>query len=57
MWDAFVYDGQSSINQPNLSIEGTGTNLALTFYTNTALDAGHVLQGAMVHYTPRRLER
>jgi len=56
-WDAFAYDGQASVNQPNLSIEGTGVNVALIFYSNTALDAGHVLQGAMVHYSPRRMER
>lgn len=56
-WDSFSYDGASSISQPNLSIEGTGVNVSLLFYTNTALDAGHVLQGAMVHYSPRRMER
>jgi hypothetical protein len=57
LWDSFIYDGQSAVLQPNLSIEGTGTNLALVFYSNNALDTGHVLQGSMVHFSPRRMER
>jgi hypothetical protein len=57
LWDRFAYDGAETVSQPNLSVEGTGVNIALLFYMRSALDAGHVLQGAMVHYTPRRLER
>ena len=55
-WDQFFWDLQS-INQPEVSLDGTGLNIALIFYSNTALDFGHTLQGAILHYTPRRQQR
>lgn len=55
-WDSFFWDGQD-VNQPKISLEGTGINLALVFYSNTTLDFGHTLQGAVLHYTLRRQER
>lgn len=55
-WDEFFWDGQDVI-RPSLSISGTGINMAMTFYSNTTLDFGHVLSGAVIHYTPRRLQR
>lgn len=55
-WDEFFWDGQE-ITRPSLSISGTGINMAMTFYSNTTLDFGHVLSGAVIHYTPRRLQR
>lgn len=56
LWDSFTWDAQD-INQPELSMDGTGINVSLTFYSNTKLDFGHTLQGAILHYTPRRLQR
>lgn len=56
LWDSFVWDAQD-INQPELPMDGTGINVSLTFYSNTKLDFGHTLQGAILHYTPRRLQR
>jgi hypothetical protein len=55
-WDQFTWDN-ADIEQPRLSIEGTGRNVALIFYSNTRTDAGHLLQGATLHYTPRRIQR
>ncbi len=55
-WDEFYWDGQD-VSEPEISLAGTGTNIALTFYKKNALDAGHILQGAVIHYTPRRLQR
>lgn len=55
-WDDFFWDGQD-VNRPSLSIDGTGLNFAMTFYSKTKLDHGHVLAGAILHYTPRRLQR
>jgi hypothetical protein len=55
-WDAMFYDAQS-YSSPTVSLTGTGTNLSLLFYSNTALDFGHRLQGALLHYSPRRLQR
>lgn len=55
-WDEFYWDGQD-VAEPEVSLSGTGTNMSMTFYKNNALDAGHILQGAIVHFTPRRLQR
>lgn len=55
-WDEFFWDGQDVI-RPSLSLSGTGLNASMTFYSNTKLDHGHVLAGAILHYTPRRLQR
>lgn len=55
-WNSFTWSTMS-VAQPRLPIEGTGTNIALFFYSKTRLDTGHVLQGANVHYSPRRLQR
>lgn len=55
-WDQFYWDAQT-INQPALRIDGTGVNMSLLFYSNNALDAGHTLQGAIIHYSARRAER
>lgn len=55
-WDTFYWDAQD-VYQPEISLSGSGENLSVTFYKNNALDAGHVLQGGIIHYTPRRLQR
>lgn len=55
-WDEFYWDGRD-VAEPAVSLSGTGTNLSLNFYKSNTLDAGHILQGAIIHYTPRRLER
>lgn len=55
-WDGFYYDSRL-VTTPEFSIEGTGLNMALIFYTNSAIDLGHTLQGMLIHYSPRRLSR
>ncbi len=55
-WDEFFWDGQD-VSEPEISLSGTGTNLSMTFYMKNALDDGHVLQGAGLHFTPRRIQR
>lgn len=55
-WDEFYWDGRD-VAEPSGSLSGTGTNMSLNFYKSNALDAGHILQGAIIHFTPRRLER
>ncbi len=55
-WDQFFYDGRD-VNTPSLSVEGTGINISLLFYSETDLDFGHTLQSAILHFTPRRLQR
>lgn len=55
-WDEFFWDAQD-ITQPEVSLNGTGLSMAMTFYSKSAIDFGHTLQGAIIHYTPRRLQR
>lgn len=54
-YDTFFYDSQE-VYSPSLSMVGTGLNVALSFYSRSKLDFGHVLSGAVVKYSPRRLE-
>lgn len=55
-WGEFFW-GSQDISQPEVSLEGTGLNIALTFYSKTKLDFGHTLQGAVLHYSMRRQQR
>lgn len=55
-WDEFFWDAQD-VTQPEISLDGTGLNIALSFYSNSALDFGHTLQGAILHYSLRRQQR
>lgn len=55
-WDEIYWDSQD-ISQPEIALEGTGLNIALSFYSKTRLDFGHTLQGALMHYTARRQQR
>ncbi|MCP4607744.1 MAG: hypothetical protein GY845_03365 [Planctomycetes bacterium] len=55
-WEAFFYD-QETVASPSFRINGTGINMSLTVYSNSAIDLGHKFDGIIVHYTPRRLQR
>lgn len=55
-WDDFFWDSQDVL-RPSLSMNGTGVNCSMTFYSNSKIDFGHVLSGAVLHFTPRRLQR
>ncbi len=55
-WESFFYD-QEVIANPSFRINGTGINMSLTVYSNSAIDLGHKFDGIIVHYTPRRLQR
>lgn len=55
-WDVFFWDSQR-IAAPVVPIDGEGTNIALTFYSNTKLDFGHTLSDCALHYSPRRIAR
>lgn len=56
LWDTFFYDAQV-VSNPAFSIEGTGLNMSLVFYSASAIDSGHALQGVIIHYSLKRLER
>lgn len=55
-FDTFFYDARL-VSSPAFSVEGTGLNMALLFYSSSTYDLGHVLQGMQIHFSPRRLER
>lgn len=55
-WDQFFYDARL-VSTPEFSIEGTGLNMSLLFYSSSDIDLGHTLQGMQIHYSPRRLAR
>jgi len=55
-WNLFFYDSRS-VASPEFDLNGTGINISMLFYSKTKIDLGHVLQGVIFHYTPRRLQR
>lgn len=55
-WNTFYYDGKI-VSQPEIRIQGSGTNIGLVVFSNTAIDLGHTLSGVVLHYTPRKLNR
>lgn len=55
-WGEFFYDSRT-INNPEFNITGSGLNMALIFYSKSDIDLGHILQGCLVQFTPRRLSR
>ena len=56
IWNEFYYDGKI-VSQPEIRIQGSGTNIGLVVFSNSAIDLGHNLSGVVLHYTPRRLNR
>jgi hypothetical protein len=55
-WDGFSYDA-SVVAAPEFSIEGTGLNMGVLFYSSLNYDLGHILQGLVLHFSIRRLSR
>lgn len=55
-YNTIFYDARV-VSSPEYSIAGSGLNLSLIFYANSAIDLGHTLQGAILHFTVRRLSR
>ena len=55
-WDTFFYDA-TLVSNPSFPIEGDGVNIGLAVYSCSQTDLGHKLDGAILHYTPRRRMR
>ena len=55
-WGEFFYDS-AVIALPAFRIAGTGTSINFVAYSNSAIDLGHKLDGAIIHYTERRVSR
>jgi len=55
-WEGFYWDSKL-VSSPEISIDGSGLNISMVFYSKTDIDLGHVLSGLTIHFTPRRLQR
>ena len=55
-WDEFFYDSDV-VAMPSFTLAGDGVNLSMFIYSKTDIDLGHKLDGAYIHFTPRRLVR
>lgn len=56
LWNTFFYDART-VSSPEFGMDGTGINVSMLFYSKSTYDLGHVLQGVIFHYSPRRLQR
>lgn len=55
-WDEFYWDAQSVLNS-SIDLTGSEKNISIVFYSNRAQDTPHTLQGVILMFIPRRLER
>ena len=55
-WDNFNWDAQL-FSDPSISIAGTEKNISFFFYSSRAQDSPHTVQGVILDYTTRRIER
>lgn len=55
-WNQFQWDGQT-ISTARALINGTGQNVSFLIYHKAVVDAPFILQGMVLHYDPRRLQR
>jgi hypothetical protein len=56
IWGDFTWDAQI-VGQAQGYINGTGVNMSISFHSVATYEAPHTLQGAVIHYSPRGLER
>lgn len=56
VWDNFYWDGRT-IAPSELSITGSGENIALAVLSQTAVSLPFTISGMLIHYTPRRRVR
>jgi hypothetical protein len=55
-WNQFQWDGQA-ISSARASLSGTGENVSFLIFHQAIVDQPFVLQGLVLHYDPRRLQR
>lgn len=55
-WNEFYWSGQD-ISNGEVSVSGTGKNYSLMIYGKSLWTSSYTLQGVLVHYIPRRLDR
>ena len=55
-WNQFYWTARL-VHNPSINIRGSGTNLTIVVYSKSKIDQGHRVDGIIVHYIPRRLQR
>ncbi len=55
-WNQFMWAGQA-LETPRVTLSGSETNISFLLYSNRAQDKPTTLQGVILGYTPRRLQR
>lgn len=55
-WGEFAWDAET-VSVPEMRLTGTGTNVGFLIHQQSAATRPYSLQGAIIHYEPRRLER
>lgn len=55
-WGEFFLDSDI-VSAPHFTLEGEGTNMSLSIYSDSDIDLGHKIDGLIIHYTPRRIIR
>ena len=55
-WNEFFWSGQD-VSTGDVSVSGTGKNYSLMIYSSSAWTDPYTLQGVIIHYIPRRLDR
>jgi hypothetical protein len=55
-WNNFDWDAQT-ISSARASLNGTGENISFLIFHQAIVDSPFILQGLVLHYDPRRLQR
>lgn len=55
-WNQFQWDGQA-ISSARAALSGTGENISFLIFHQAIVDQPFVLQGVVLHFDPRRLQR
>jgi len=56
VWDNFIWDKATSGN-PQVKLEGEGTNASVYLYSTSSIDSSHTLRGMSLQWLPRRSDR
>ena len=61
LWDFAIFEDifydSDVVANPSFALEGDGINISLIIYSNSEIDLGHKIDGAIIHFTPRRVVR
>lgn len=55
-WDEIYWDSQT-VNSARFELRGTGKNVSLLFYNESAITEPFIMQGVVLHFDERRVQR